>query len=129
MAFVRWSSDDGRSDVYCYENVSGAWTTHVAGQKPIGMETRPPDPSLELLKSDPERWQREQKALEDWYKDREYEPIGLPHDGETFDDAGPQEMLDRLRHLKSIGYHVPDYVFDVLAEEVRDAQSENTDGR
>lgn len=33
MSYCRWSSDFGECDVYVYEDVSGGWTTHVAGRK------------------------------------------------------------------------------------------------
>lgn len=33
MSYCRWSSDHFECDVYVYANVSGAWTTHVAGRR------------------------------------------------------------------------------------------------
>lgn len=33
MSYCRWSSDFGQCDVYVYANVSGMWTTHVAGRR------------------------------------------------------------------------------------------------
>jgi hypothetical protein len=33
MSYCRWSSDFGECDVYVYANVSGMWTTHVAGRR------------------------------------------------------------------------------------------------
>jgi hypothetical protein len=33
MSYCRWSSDFFECDVYVYANVSGAWTTHVAGRR------------------------------------------------------------------------------------------------
>lgn len=35
MSYCRWSSDDHKSDVYCYENGRGLWTTHVAANRRI----------------------------------------------------------------------------------------------
>lgn len=121
MAFVRWSSDNGRSDVYCYENVNGSWTTHVAGRKPVDIESRPPDPDWRVAQSSPGQWVRENAAVTAWYEGRDYKAIGLPCDGATFDDAGPKEMVERLKSLKAMGYHVPESVFEVLASEVEDA--------
>lgn len=31
MSYCRWSTDDGRSDVYVYHDIRGGWTTHVRG--------------------------------------------------------------------------------------------------
>ena len=33
MSYCRWSSDFFECDVYVYEDVSGGWTTHVAGRR------------------------------------------------------------------------------------------------
>jgi hypothetical protein len=33
VSYCRWSSDHFECDVYTYANVSGAWTTHVAGRR------------------------------------------------------------------------------------------------
>ncbi len=31
MSYCRWSSDNTNCDLYCYEDCSGGFTTHVAG--------------------------------------------------------------------------------------------------
>src|SRR5687767_6611694 len=35
MSYCRWSTDDFQCDLYCYEDVSGGFTTHVAGRRKI----------------------------------------------------------------------------------------------
>jgi hypothetical protein len=40
MSYCRWSSEHFECDVYVYANVSGAWTTHVAGRR---LKHRVPD--------------------------------------------------------------------------------------
>jgi hypothetical protein len=45
-------------------------------------------------------------------------PIGLPHDGETFNDDTPTECAQRLFALRSQGYIVPQYAIDALLSEV-----------
>ena len=36
MSYCRWSSDNWKCDLYCYEDVSGGITTHVAGNRIVG---------------------------------------------------------------------------------------------
>jgi hypothetical protein len=43
MAFCRWSND---CDVYCYEDSSGGFTTHVSGRKDDGKIQNFNDPDL-----------------------------------------------------------------------------------
>lgn len=40
MSYCRWSSDHFECDAYVYEDVSGGWTTHVAGRR---RKTKLPD--------------------------------------------------------------------------------------
>lgn len=125
MSYCRWGADDGRSDVYCYANCSGKWTTHVAGQKPVALETKPPAASFKLLQEDPEAWQRQHKAEMDWYKTCTYAPLNLPYDGQTFDDDGPAEMVETLLMLRAAGYHVPEYAIEALREEASESGNAN----
>jgi hypothetical protein len=52
-----------------------------------------------------------------WVEKAERKPIGLPHDGETFDDPTASDAADRLQMLKDSGYNVPQYAIDALREE------------
>jgi hypothetical protein len=118
MAYCRFSSDDWRCDVYCYASVSGAWVTHVATNRHVG--------ELPHVNSWPRFLAGELTAQEfcvlhaEQMRFLETAPrvrIELPHAGETFDDAGPAEMHERLTQLRALGYHVPGYVFAELAAE------------
>ena len=119
MRYCRWSSDGFMCDVYVYENVSGKWTTHVADNR--------------ILERAPERWwngitdEEFHEANEKYNKHMDTvgrESIGLPHDGETFDDDTPGECADTLKELKRIGYNVPQYAIDELRNESRQALEE-----
>ena len=44
-------------------------------------------------------------------------PIGLPCDGESFNDSTPGECADTLERLRGMGYIVPQYAIDALREE------------
>ena len=84
--------------------------------------------ALECMILNPTRFYDEACALIDEYKSAWEEvnpslptfmgePIGLPFDGETFDDSTPGETADRLEWLRGLGYRVPQRAIDVLREE------------
>ena len=114
MSYVRWSSDDFQSDVYCYEDVNGGFTTHIASNRVVFKSPLPPP-----LPWPPEGdaawaawWKRHEKVGRMVEKANRV-PIGLPHDGETFNDPTEEAMYARLRELAAMGYHVPEDVFPV----------------
>ena len=49
--------------------------------------------------------------------------IGLPHDGDSFDDADQEACADRLEYLKGLGYVVPQYAIDALREEAEEGEA------
>lgn len=127
MSYCRWSSMDFQCDLYCYSDVMGGWTTHVAGSRRVGDIV--PSPGLVL----PENWnalsKEDQERLgEEWA--RQYNlhlesvnacalvDIGLPSDGETFRDATIGEFRDRLLSLRAQGYIFPDRVLKNVEEEI-----------
>lgn len=119
MSYCRFSSDNWRSDVYCYENVSGAWTTHVAGSRVVGDIPREPDlADLVNNKISPEEFANLHNVVMEWLANAKHVDIELPCAGESFDDDGPEGMLARLTTLQTIGYHVPIYVFEELRSEI-----------
>lgn len=120
MSYCRWSSDNFKSDVYTYACIDGSWTTHVAGKRRVGLDTLPPNPYTREALERPD-WKEMYKAYHDRLGELDVVDIGLPHDGETFRDASPQECANTLRMLRAVGYHVPDGVIEELDEE--DAES------
>jgi hypothetical protein len=146
MSYCRWSSMNWRCDVYTYEDVSGGWTTHVAGRRRIF----PPVPDLPLMRfrfgAEWDDTQRASKYPTKWHKRAAgvwfrlwgfwhrwihgvtldlipLRRIGLPHDGGSFNDSTPGECADTLERLRAIGYIVPQYAIDSLREE----EAENKD--
>ncbi len=121
MSYCRWSSDGFRSDVYVYEDVMGGWTTHVAGRKRLGLDTLPQDPyDKNFLKENlgkGDRWMNAYHAYHEALSKLDIVPIGLPHDGQSFNDPTPVECARRLMSLKEMGYYVPQYAIDELLEE------------
>lgn len=114
MSFCRWSSDGFQCDVYCYEDVGGGFTTHIAAR-------RRRHKVIELDMSNKEAFEESYKKRNEQLNDEINNPlleIGLPHDGETFNDPSLDAMLERLTYLKSLGYVVPDRVIKNIQEEI-----------
>lgn len=112
MSFCRWSSDNYKCDLYCYEDVAGGITTHVAGLRYVGdiPELPPIDkvPPSEYVKA----FNKQIKALEKCPTVK----IGLPYDAEFFNDPDYEAFLKRLLHLREVGYKFPDRVLDEIRE-------------
>lgn len=144
MSYCRWSSDNWRCDVYVYQDTNGGWTTHVAGRRHVLPPI--PDIASGRLAMALHRWSgcrfegRELVYPSRWrgivyrawvrfsmawgrYVHRgtlrliPLRPIGLPHDGETYNDPTPGDCADRLEALRATGYRVPQYALDALREE------------
>lgn len=141
MSYCRFSSMNWKCDVYVYADASGGFTTHIARRKRIF----PPIPDFFNLRLPTfgSTWDRESSRLK--YPSRWQEiaahyfysfisfwhnrvhmaslrliplrPIGLPHDGGTFNDETASECADRLESLRQAGYVVPQYAIDSLREE------------
>lgn len=148
MSYCRWSSMNWQCDVYVYENVSGGWTTHVAGRRrPIQ-----PIPDISFHRAVrwlgaewsrdsrkviyPSRWKailaRILFGFAGFWHNRIHmaslhlipmRPIGLSYDGANFNDGDPGECADRIESLRVIGYIVPQYAIDALREEQTALQS------
>ena len=135
MSYCRWSSNNFRCDLYCYESEEG-FMTHVASNRVVGDI---PEASLDFLR-DPNgsssevvmdrltnydaKWKKyieDYKAQMKFLETAEREPIGLPYDGESYCDKTLEEFLQRLLHLRETGYIFPDYVLEAVREEMEEA--------
>lgn len=116
MSYCRFSSDDFQSDLYCYEDCAGGFTTHVAGIRYVFKEPLPPVIILNDANMK-EWWERHQK-VQSMIDEADRVPIGLPYDAETFNDPDLQSFLDRILYLKSLGYRVPEGVIETIKEEM-----------
>lgn len=147
MSYCRWSSDFGECDVYVYADVSGGWTTHVAGRR---LKHRVPD-EIRAIAADESRevgerfvaahmaetaW-RESLPCGEWPchvrqpdgstkpgtyktpKDSEYIDLReiSPLAGQSFNDDTPGACADRLESIRGAGLNVPQYAIDELREE------------
>ena len=121
MSYCRFSSDDFQCDLYVFEDVAGGFTTHVAGSRCVFHEPLPPDvpyplgaePGSDAVK----KWFARHQKVMAMVEAAERVDIGLPHDGESFNDVTANDCADRLERLRAIGYRVPQYAIDALREE------------
>ncbi|HCA5794773.1 hypothetical protein N7714_23910 [Pseudomonas aeruginosa] len=115
MSYCRWSSDDFQCDVYVYESVAGGFVTQVAANRVVFKEELPAQIPFEpeYVKEYLERHHKVMAMV--GAADRVQ--IGLPHDGDSFDDADQEACADGLEYLKELGYRVPQYAIDALREE------------
>jgi hypothetical protein len=135
---------NGMCDVYVYEDVSGGYTTHIARNRKL---FAPIPSLFFLMSSGAvykycvdgyvdEQYVYKSKSKKIlyfifwdcvyfWEKylhdlSREIIPvrkIGLPFDGETFNDETALDCADRLEMLRDLGYKLPQYAIDSLREE------------
>jgi hypothetical protein len=116
MSYCRWSSDDFKCDLYCYEDVSGGFITHVASNRVVG---EVPRLEWEDLETNIDQFMASSKAQSAFLETAERRPIGLPCDGQRFNDPDLDSFLARLEALRAMGYHLPDYVLEDVRDEIK----------
>lgn len=115
MSYCRWSTDNFTCDLYCYEDCSGGWTTHVAARRRTPEYTELPD------------WTKVDAAELDEWGAKSFVDIGLPHDGESFNDPTLEDFLARVTSLRDMGYVVPDRVIENIKQEIEDEKRESNE--
>lgn len=146
MSYCRFSSDNWRSDVYVYENVYGGWTTHVASRRrmfgPIP-DLAISDIAMRIHRLTGSSYDKSRRKIVYPSRFRKWValvwyvfvafwhnrihigslrripslPIGLPHDGKTFNDESSAACAARLIELREMGYIVPQRAIDALLSE------------
>lgn len=116
MSYCRWSSDNWRSDLYCYEDVSDCFVTHVAARRRVGeIPTMPAWGEVS-----PEEWMIAHRQQMEAVDRCELVEIDLPHAGESFYDDDLAGMIARMKELQALGYHVPASAIAAAEEELAD---------
>lgn len=115
MSYCRWSTDDFQCDLYIYQDTSGGYTTHVAGNRIVLPEDLPPQ--VDLTPETADAWFERHRKVMDMLDNIEREPIDLLYAGESFNDPDIETLIGRLLHLKALGYRFPDSVIEELREE------------
>lgn len=134
MAYCRWSSMNWQCDVYTYEDVGGGWTTHVAARRraiptpPLWMPPSHWITGAGAGRLAAWRWRAACRVSFWTYRLQmitldliPLRPIGLPFDGESFNDPTAGDCAERLVWLRGLGYIVPQDAIDALREEAADA--------
>ncbi len=113
MGYCRWSSDDYQCDVYVYEDVSGGWTTHIAGNRVV-FEDPLPEPVLSETDGFTEKWLARHGIVMKMLENAEHVDIDHPEAGQSHNDSTPEDCADRLEALRAEGFVVPQYAIDDL---------------
>lgn len=120
MSYCRWSSDDFRCDLYCYESIDGNWVTHVAAN-------RIPDDTPRITASidDGVVWLDQHNRQHEFLlsDDCKRMPINGPYDGETFYDGDIEGFRDRLIAMRDAGYKFPAGVLQNVDAEIAEAKN------
>ena len=122
MSYCRWSSDSFRCDLYCYEDVHGGWTTHVAGRRRV----MPDDFRDPWSECDAKDLQDEEKFKKVWEGHQEFmsrldefpfEELSLPGAGKTYNDPTLEDFRARVASLLDAGFNGrPGLLEDIDAE-------------
>lgn len=119
MSYCRWSTDDFQCDLYCYEDVAGGFTTHVAGRRVVYQGELPPP--IPLTPETVKEWAERHTMVMEMHQAGTMVDINLPFAGESFNDDTQEDFLIRLLELKDIGYRFPESVIDAVKEEIADS--------
>lgn len=123
MAYCRWSSLDYGCDIYLYADVNGGYTCHVASKKRVAAEPCPPLPThKELEAMSVEEFRAILQAQRDWAEEADLIPIGMEYDGKSFYSYDRDEMVEILKKLKRVGYRMPEWLIDEIANEPDEAK-------
>lgn len=117
MSYCRWSSDDFQCDLYCYAAVGGGYVTYVASMRHVIEEKLPPPIKFE---NDPQGWVYRNAIVMRIVENSELVPIGLPCDGERYEDKTLKEFRDRIAGLIAMGYRVPSKVLETIDAELKE---------
>ena len=123
MAVCRFSDDDFQCDLYVYESTNGGWVTHVAALRYVITLPLPKPVSghcWSWSNADFRMDECRERKVDKIHTLSRLVPIGLPADGEMFEDETVEACAERIKVLAAMGYWVPsdviDWVNEVLGE-------------
>lgn len=123
MSYCRFSTPN--CDLYCYESTSNCYQTYVAAYRERKWKViyhKITDKKIYMgsgfyIKRP--RWGY-LWWLPHWLT---HKRIGLPYDGEDFQDDTLYGFYDRVKWLAQMGYRVPDYLYDEILNEIKELKS------
>lgn len=110
------NEDDIPIQVRVYESADGVRVVVDRDRRVLPEEGLPPRLPLDAPF---EEWHARSEGRRQILDSAPWEPIGLSHDGQTFDHLGYGEAADLLEELAAEGYVIP----TVVLSELREAQS------
>jgi hypothetical protein len=117
MSFCRWSSDNFQCDLYCYADVGGGYTTHVAGYRRRAWVRALfwlTDRRVKVGKQIIRFGRFSLPSLPHWMV---HKRIGLPYDDYSFHDEELEQFYCTVLYLWSQGYNVSkDFLDRIFAE-------------
>lgn len=116
MSYCRFSCDNFACMLYVYESDRG-YEVHVARSKCVGDIPKVPAFN-DWEKLGNEAVAEAYKKQSDFLESCERKDIGLPYDGQSFVEGTLEDLLARVTMLKDVGYHVPDFVFESIKDEM-----------
>lgn len=134
MALCRWSSDDYQCDLYVYESEGDdgiCWMTHVADERYQITRPLPKPIDDDGSPASYRRHEGRERKVDKILTLSRLVPIGLPADGESYENETAEACAERIKVLVAMGYRVPsdviDWVHEVLGEALG-ADFHETDG-
>jgi hypothetical protein len=127
MSFCRWSSDGGQCDLYCYEDVNGGFTTHVAGSRRAPPLEGTLDPfgvyGLKLIQeSRHDDWMKIKKIWDAYLDSAELVKIQSEHAGQSYNDPTLIDFRERIVELsRDPNLKIPTWLLDSIDEEINSA--------
>lgn len=147
MSYCRFSSDNFKSEVYVYADISGGYTIHIADNRivspliPDVPYMRLPnfgatftDVPVKFTLTYPSKMHEFMHKLmwtllKPWLWARAFSlrhsirrKIGGPYDGDTMNVATARECVDTLTTLRNAGYVVPQRAIDALLEDAKEEE-------
>lgn len=113
MSYCRFSSDNWKCDLYCWEG--GGWHTHVAGNRIVGEVPGVPHFTADV---DRDAWTIAHDVQMKFLNGCERTEIDLLHAGDTFLDETLEGFEKTLLMLRALGYRFPDRVLTEVHEEL-----------
>ena len=132
MSYCRWSSDRFQCDLYCYEDASGGWTTHVAGNRPEPIPHEILNPyDFEVLAKfdfqDPNQHKDFMGVVKRWHDamdSAKRHAVNSPHAGQSYNDPDLESFRARIVELsEDTELNVPDWLLPIIDEEIAEENS------
>lgn len=117
MSYCRFSSDNFKCEVYCYEGIDG-FHVIIARKKFKDIKNAPHVDYINDYNIDEVLIQH--KNFNDWMETAEEVDIGLPEDGEHYVFGDVHQAYEKMKQLKEMGYYIPVYTMEILKEDAEE---------